>query len=528
MTSTRKLRRTQQPISPLFGDKTVVQLEIFGRMWPGILDTESEVSILPAKVLLQAEADGVDIDSDVVEHAMDKSKHVYDASGSRISFVTIAEVNIRESHRSDVVRSKMHVSKSHEDMVIIGTNVLPRLGYKLVREPRLTVRHSSPSAMKPSAMQTNRHAAVVAQRAYIPPRTVGCVRLKGCARRRDWMLNASVAMIESRAWRADEEGIVKVPVVNRTHRPIVFRTGEVVGQWEKPTEQWREVEVKDSPPHVVNRHAVGITMKRLPKPKELLAGNRKDGQLSVEPTRPKTRSHQKRRVERVRVGTVNVGRTVTVESETDFCGSRSDRRREEMDEMRCSHARLHRHSQELPEVEEVPRANHSTGDCNVTRSADNMIPELPEPARSFRVKRASEGCRKCRHSWRQRRHIKGFLKLHREPLPLVIGKLPVESSVVDPTSHSFAEATVVDPSASIAERHARMVYEPLKRQLASFLLKEKPSSPKCPCRNVLTGAPSTSASERGYPATKEARNCKSRQRSRNKRKRRRKLGSQQM
>ncbi|KAL6730279.1 hypothetical protein Aduo_001262 [Ancylostoma duodenale] len=324
MTSTRKLRRPQPPISPLFGDRTVVQLEIFGRMWPGLLDTGSEISILPAKVLLQAGADGVDIDSDVVEHAMDKSKHVYDASGSWMSFVAVVEVNIRESAGNDVVRGRMHVSKSHEDMDIIGTNVLLRLGYKLVREPRLKVRHSSPTAPKPSAMQTNRHAAVVAQRAYILPRTVGCVRLKGCARRRDWMLNASVAMIESRAWRADEEGIVKVPVVNRTHRPIVFRTGEVVGQWEKPTEQWREVEVKHSLPHVVNRHAVGITMKRLPKPKELLAGNRKDGQLSVEPTRPKARSRRKRRVERVRVGTVNVVRTVALESETDFCSFRSD------------------------------------------------------------------------------------------------------------------------------------------------------------------------------------------------------------
>ncbi|KAL6733855.1 hypothetical protein Aduo_004466 [Ancylostoma duodenale] len=504
MTSTRKLRRAQPLISPLFGDRTVAQLEIFGRMWPGILDTGSEISILPAKVLLQAEADGVDIDSDVVEHAMDKSKHVYDASGSRMSSVTVVEVNLRESDRSDIVRSRMHVSKSHEDMVIIGTNVLPRLGYKLVRETRLKVRHSSPSATKPSAMQKNRHAAVVVQRAYIAPRTVGCVRLKGCARRRNLMLNASIAMIESRAWRADEEGIVKVPVVNRTHRPVLFRMGKVVGQWEKPTEQCREVEVKDSPPHVVNRHAVGITMKRLPKPKELLAGNRKDGQLSVEPTRTTTRS-RKRRVERVRVGTVNVVRTVAVESETDFCSFRSDRRREGMDEMRCPHAKLHRHHHELPEVEEVPRADHSTGDCSVIRTVDDRIPELPEPACSYRVERASEGCRRSHQPWRHQRHIKRFSKLHPELPPLVTDKLRVESSVIDSISHSFAATTTENPSAWIPERHPRMVDEYVERHSASFRVLEKPSSPRCPRSSVLTGAPSTTASERGYPATKKAR-----------------------
>ncbi|EYC44821.1 hypothetical protein Y032_0448g1638 [Ancylostoma ceylanicum] len=134
-------------------------------------------------------------------------------------------------------------------------------------------------------------------------------------------------------------------------------------------------------------------MKRLPKPKELLAGNRKDGQLSVEPTRPKTRSRQKRRVERVRVGTVNVLRTGTVESETDFRGFRPDRIREGMDEMRCSDAKLHRRCQKLPEVEEVSRADHSTGDCSVIRTVDDTIRELPEPACCFRVESASEECR---------------------------------------------------------------------------------------------------------------------------------------
>ncbi|VDP00273.1 unnamed protein product [Heligmosomoides polygyrus] len=53
----------------------------FGRSWVGLLDTGSEISILPAKILLSAQDDGYDIDRIVPEFPMDKSKQIHNASG---------------------------------------------------------------------------------------------------------------------------------------------------------------------------------------------------------------------------------------------------------------------------------------------------------------------------------------------------------------------------------------------------------------------------------------------------------------
>ncbi|RCN49896.1 integrase core domain protein [Ancylostoma caninum] len=119
-----------------------------------------------------------------------------------------------------------------------------------------------------------------------------------------------------------------------------------------------------------------------------------------------------------------------------------------------------------------------------------------------------------------RSHINGFLESHPELLPQVVDKLPVESGVVDPNSPCFAVAVLEDPNAWIAERHARMFYEYLTRQLAPFLIFEKLPSTSCPRSNVMTGAPSTSTGERGYPAVKEGRVSKNCQRRRNQRKKR--------
>lgn len=138
---------------PLVGSKYTTTIEIFGRQWTGLLDTGSEVSIIPAKVLLQAKEDGYDIDRDVVEHEMDQSLQVCDASGEVMSFVTVVEVKMREGKdpRREVI-AKMHVTRAMDDFIILGTNVLSALGYELRRQGPV---------MQPVASRQDEHAVVV-------------------------------------------------------------------------------------------------------------------------------------------------------------------------------------------------------------------------------------------------------------------------------------------------------------------------------------------------------------------------------
>ncbi|RCN37642.1 zinc knuckle [Ancylostoma caninum] len=79
-------RREAQSNSETFGIKTVIDVEIFGRRWKGLLDTGSEISVLPVKVLQYALERGIDIDEMIPEIPMDDSKHVYDASRQRMQF----------------------------------------------------------------------------------------------------------------------------------------------------------------------------------------------------------------------------------------------------------------------------------------------------------------------------------------------------------------------------------------------------------------------------------------------------------
>uniref|UniRef100_A0A183GV61 CCHC-type domain-containing protein n=1 Tax=Heligmosomoides polygyrus TaxID=6339 RepID=A0A183GV61_HELPZ len=120
---------------PLIGPKHTTTVEVFGRKWTGLLDTGSEISILPAAVLLKAKEDGYDIDREVVEHRMDRSVRVCDASGRRMGFVTVVEVKLREGRETvrEAVAS-MYVTRAMDDFIILGTNVLPTLGYELIRK----------------------------------------------------------------------------------------------------------------------------------------------------------------------------------------------------------------------------------------------------------------------------------------------------------------------------------------------------------------------------------------------------------
>lgn len=67
-------------------------VELFGRSWVVLLSTGSEIYILTAKVLLQIQEDGYNIDHRVPEFPVRKAKRTHDASGSVMEFTALLEV----------------------------------------------------------------------------------------------------------------------------------------------------------------------------------------------------------------------------------------------------------------------------------------------------------------------------------------------------------------------------------------------------------------------------------------------------
>ncbi|KAL6738274.1 hypothetical protein Aduo_011837 [Ancylostoma duodenale] len=181
----------------------------------------------------------------------------------------------------------MYVSNTDEELVILGTNVLPSFGYRLLRDETISKniqpeREVEVPASVRTKPKTRKRVAQVRQRMYLAPSSVGWVELTGCEQGKDWMLDPSGNLIHAGVCRADSDGMVRVPVVNRSDEPVVFRAGETVGHWEEEESDWIHANAKD-----LSTDMLTLGRKELPRTERLLklrktlAENRKDGKLSA-------------------------------------------------------------------------------------------------------------------------------------------------------------------------------------------------------------------------------------------------------
>ncbi|VDL75148.1 unnamed protein product [Nippostrongylus brasiliensis] len=227
------------PATPAVGRKYTTTVEMFGRKWTGLLDTGSEVSIIPAEVLLMAKEDGFDIDREVVEHRVDQSVRICDASGEVMRFVALVEVKVKEVPGTREVVAKMYVTAVRGSVLILGTNVLPALGYALRKQETgggidsQTGKAREGDLTEDMGRRTRTKLACVARRAYIAPGALDWVQLQGCEQGEECMLTTSHALVQSGVCKAGNDGMVEVPVVNRSQEPVVLRVGQSVGSAER-------------------------------------------------------------------------------------------------------------------------------------------------------------------------------------------------------------------------------------------------------------------------------------------------------
>lgn len=151
--------------TPLFGNRTTLEINVLGRKVIALLDTGSELSILPVGILQQALGDGIDIDTEVKELILPEAATITDASGTTMKFLTAVELPVKDESDGQEVVVKMFVSMRQHDTVIIGTNAIPAMGYKISKIMRKPEDEKQPTA-------------VVAGRVYTPSGEAGFVKLK--------------------------------------------------------------------------------------------------------------------------------------------------------------------------------------------------------------------------------------------------------------------------------------------------------------------------------------------------------------
>uniref|UniRef100_A0A7I5E5W1 CCHC-type domain-containing protein n=1 Tax=Haemonchus contortus TaxID=6289 RepID=A0A7I5E5W1_HAECO len=114
----------------LFGKQTVAKVDLLGMSRNALLDTASQISILPLKMLREAQKAGFDIDKDVEEVPVPNQRTIYDASGNPMEFKGAIRLTIKTKNVKPQ-RVAMFVRKSNDNMITLGTNVLEKLNLVL-------------------------------------------------------------------------------------------------------------------------------------------------------------------------------------------------------------------------------------------------------------------------------------------------------------------------------------------------------------------------------------------------------------
>ncbi|VDL72175.1 unnamed protein product [Nippostrongylus brasiliensis] len=129
----------------------------------------------------------------------------------------------------------MHARRLKGDIVLLGTNALEKLGVKLVIDPKKDRTPKGSVGQEPVGAAPT--SAVVAERKCVLPGLVG----------------SGVCSIS-------EEGNSEVLVLNNSEEPMIFRKGDVIGEWsqsEWSSENPRLANIRKSPKQLIMSKDVG-------------------------------------------------------------------------------------------------------------------------------------------------------------------------------------------------------------------------------------------------------------------------------
>ncbi|RCN50496.1 hypothetical protein ANCCAN_03350 [Ancylostoma caninum] len=152
---------------------------------------------------------------------------IRDASGNKMEILDSIKLSIEAFGKSEKI--PVYVSRAFGDVLILGTNVLDRLGFKL------TQGQAAKNLLESSGNQES-VPAVVKTRTYVPSGgkkilSVSCIKgMEPCV---FW---SSTKMIADGVCEESTEGETKIPFTNNTMEPIVLQKGQVIGEFGR--EEW--------------------------------------------------------------------------------------------------------------------------------------------------------------------------------------------------------------------------------------------------------------------------------------------------
>ncbi|VDO24210.1 unnamed protein product, partial [Heligmosomoides polygyrus] len=207
-----------------------------------LLDTGSQVSIIPLQMFVAAQQNGYDLDADVEEIELDGSKRVYDASGNAMSFKGAVRLTM-QVRKGLKQRIGLFVMAGGDDMLVLGTNALEKLGWSLASNTvplQAKTEAASGNAhrriqRKEVAMQQRRTKAfkkvTVAERLYLKPGETKLISVHCDEMKQDGVLWSSDEILPDTVCQGAQHQ-VQIPVTNSFAGAKIFREGDVVGTYE--------------------------------------------------------------------------------------------------------------------------------------------------------------------------------------------------------------------------------------------------------------------------------------------------------
>ncbi|KIH50531.1 zinc knuckle, partial [Ancylostoma duodenale] len=159
----------REPSCPLFGYRCTTTVNIMGLTATALLDTGSEISIVPVQFLRNAARMGVNLDA-YIERMEPPSVRIRDASGNTMQYFDMIRVAITVDGKLEVI--PFFLAQGLDDVIVLGTNALEALGIGLMAK----VLHETPSEMGEAEKKLH-EINLVKERVGMPPAKASLVTL---------------------------------------------------------------------------------------------------------------------------------------------------------------------------------------------------------------------------------------------------------------------------------------------------------------------------------------------------------------
>ncbi|CAJ0591630.1 unnamed protein product [Cylicocyclus nassatus] len=250
------------------GEPCLCEVEVFGINTKALIDTGSVVSIVPVGFLKLARQQGVDFNTQARRVVDSKQRKLVDASGNLMSFLgeLVAKVSI---HGNGSIPVHLHVQKTEDTTLLLGTNALSELGIALTF-PTL------PNKGSTDCQQVHAVARVV-----IPPGCVATVQIEGSSQSGPCLFWSRHDRIESGVC-AVEQSKSEISVLNRESEPWVIQKGEQLGTWSH--DSWIDPRISELPGDmlVLKQPTLVEDAERIGNLVGLLDANRRAGPMPIE------------------------------------------------------------------------------------------------------------------------------------------------------------------------------------------------------------------------------------------------------